>query len=425
METIRVFKVNFWKSREFVDLTLIIIVSLVVYSHFQNPRSDFRLFYNAATELLNGFSPWLAATHPPDQVFLNGAGTLSILTVFTLFNFETAIALLRLSMVLITAIFVWDITKKSGKNLRLALLLLALTSIPLRANLEYGAIGLLMFFGWYFALKSEFKNSYLLKAVALAITLDFKPQLFWVNLFLILALPKIGKIVFFSTLILPWIIQSFLLRHILIFDWIEVLLQRTKLAQSDNLQMDLACILRLIGFNNIVSVTIFLLTICSYIFFLIKYNRFRIVLSSPLLLLGSSVAFNVFLHPTDLSVFLPFLLILLTRLSSERVTNLRLIIFGIGLMNVWSNNYKFAIAQSAISIFVIMIIFGKVSLMKKLMSVVILCSPIYFVYFSQFGGGWENLLRNSLNYFGFLSILLFVTFRSDTNEISSLMIKKV
>lgn len=425
MEAIRVFKINFWKSREFIDLTLMIIVSLVVYSHFQNPRSDFRLFYEAATELLNGFSPWLAATHPPDQVFLNGAGTLSILTVFTFFNFETAIAILRFFMVLITAIFVWEITKKSGKNLRLALLLSALTSIPLRANLEYGAIGLLMFFGWYFALKSEFKSSYLVKAVALAITLDFKPQLFWVNLFLVLALPKVGKIVFISTLILPWIIQSFFLRRVLMLDWIEVLLQRTKLAQSDNLQMDLACILRLMGFNNIVSLVIFLLAVCIYILFLIKYNRFKIVLSSPLLLLGSSVAFNVFLHPTDLSVFLPFLLILLTRLSNERVTNLGLIVFGIGLMNVWSNNYKFAIAQSAISIFVILMISGKVSLINKLMSAVILCSPIYFVYFSQFGNDWENLLRNSLNYFGFLSALLFLSFRSDASEISSLMIKKV
>ena len=197
METVRIFKVKTWKLRELLDLTLMIIVSLVVYSHFQNPRSDFRLFYDAATELLNGFSPWLAATHPPDQVFLNGAGTLSILTFFTMFNFETAIALLRFLIVIVTAIFVWDVTRKSDKNLRTALILLALTSIPLRANLEYGAIGLLMFFGWYFALKSEFRNSYLLKAVALAITLDFKPQLFWVNLFLVLALPKIGKISFF------------------------------------------------------------------------------------------------------------------------------------------------------------------------------------------------------------------------------------
>ena len=425
MEAIRVFKVNFWKSRKFLDLSVMIIVSSVVNSHFQNPRSDFRLFYDAATEVINGFSPWLAATHPPDQVFLNGAGTLSILTVFTLFNFETAIALLRFLMVLITSIFVWEITKKSGKNIRLGLLLLALTSIPLRANLEYGAIGLLMFFGWYFALKSEYKNSYLVKAVVLAITLDFKPQLFWINLFLVLALPKIGKILFFSTLILPWIIQSFFLRRILIFDWIEVLLQRTELAQSDNLQMDLACILRLVGFSNIVSLTIFLFSICSYVFFLIKYNRFKNALSSPLLLLGSSVAFNVFLHPTDLTVFLPFLLILLTRLSNTPITNLGLIVFGIGLMNVWSNNYKFAIAQSVISIFVVVVISGKMSLMSKLMSAVILCSPIYFVYFSQFGDSWENLLRNSLNYFGFLTVLLLLSFNSNAKETNLLMIRKV
>jgi hypothetical protein len=425
METVRIFKVKTWKLRELLDLTLMIIVSLVVYSHFQNPRSDFRLFYDAATELLNGFSPWLAATHPPDQVFLNGAGTLSILTFFTMFKFETAIALLRFLIVIVTAIFVWDVTRKSDKNLRTALILLALTSIPLRANLEYGAIGLLMFFGWYFALKSEFKNSYLLKAVALAITLDFKPQLFWVNLFLVLALPKIGKVIFFSTLILPWIIESLFLKRILIFDWIEVLLQRTKLAQSDNLQMDLACILRLMGINNIFSLTIFLLSICCYVFFLFKYNRLKIVLDSPLLLLGFSVAFNVFLHPTDLTVFLPFLLILLTRLSNSSFMNLVIVVFGLGLMNVWSNNYKFAIAQSVISILVFIMVVGKANLLSKLSGTLILCAPICFVYFSQFGDGWENLLRNSMNYFGFLSIVLFVTFRSDARETNLLMIKKV
>lgn len=425
METLRIFKIDFWKSRDFIDFTLMIIVSLVVYTHFQNPRSDFRLFYDAATELLNGFSPWLAATHPTDQVFLNGAGTLSILTVFTVFDFKTALAILRFFTVLITAIFIWEATRKSKKNLRVALLLLALTSIPLRANLEYGAIGLLMFFGWYFALKSEFKNSHLIKAVALAITLDFKPQLFCVNLILFFALPRIGKFVFFSTLALPWIVQSFFLKRILIFDWIEVLFQRTKLAQSDNLQMDLACILRLMGLNNVLSLTFFLLSICSYVLLLIKYKRLRYVVSSPLLLLGSSVAFNVFLHPTDLTIFLPFLLILLTRLSNTPVTNLGAIVFGIGLMNVWSNNYKFAIGQSVISILVISMIIGKVNLLSKLLGFLILCAPICFVYFSHFGDGWENLLRNLMNYFGILSVLLFLSFRSDEKEMNLLMIKNV
>jgi hypothetical protein len=402
-----------------------VIVSISIYSHFQNPRSDFRLFYDAATELLNGFSPWLVATHPPDQVFLNGAGTLSILTIFTFFNFDTSIALLRFLTVLVTAIFAWKITKNSSQYLRTGLILMALTSIPLRANLEYGAIGLLMFFGWYFALKSEFRNSYLIKAVALAITLDFKPQLFWVNLILVLALPRIGKITFLSTLILPWILQSIFLKRILIFDWAEVLIQRTKLAQADNLQMDLACILRLMGLHNILSLTIFLLSICTYVLLLVRSKSLTRVINSPLLLLGSSAAFNVFLHPTDLTIFLPFLVILLSRLPNASNTNILIISFGIGLMNVWSNNYRFAILQSILSIFVFVILARRVDIFGRIIGTIILCLPIFFVYLAKFGNDWENLLRNSMNYFGFLFVLLFLAFRTEARDTDLLMIKKV
>jgi hypothetical protein len=51
--------------------------------------------------------------------------------------------------------------------------------------------------------------------------------------------------------------------------------------------------------------------------------------------------------------------------------------------------------------------------------------PCRFDVLRWTGDGWENLLRNSMNYFGFLSIVLFVTFRSDARETNLLMIKKV
>jgi hypothetical protein len=406
-------------------ITLSIGLSLIMFLHFQNPRSDFRLFYDAAQELLDGSSPWLRSTHPPDQVFLNGAATLSILSLFTVLKFESAISLLRFLMITTALLFVYRFGKGTDIKFKVALVFFTLTSIPLRANLEYGALGFLMFFAWFFALSNQKKYSDIILGVVLAVTLDFKPQLFWVNLFILLTISLRGKIAFVLTLILPWTIMSVLLGRFLIRDWVEVVIQRSELAQSDNQQMDIACILRLLGLGKGTSFLLFAIFTSAFLLYLVKTKKLIFALKNPLILMGISVAFNVFLHPTDLSVYLPFLVILLRKVSDLGRYNIVLVTLSISLMSVWSNDLKFALIASLINGTLVVALKADLNMKNLSVLTMIFCIPFLFALFSEKSQTLEHFLRNSMNYFGFLIALLALIFWKKRWKLSELQNAKI
>jgi hypothetical protein len=380
-------------------------IGIFLISHFDSERSDFRLFYSSAKELLKGQSPWNIATHEYGNAYLNDPITLWLLTPLTTLGYDKALLLFRLINVLIAIVMVNVLIRKNNLVTASLISIFLLTTVALRSNLEYGALGFMAFSLWLVAVKWIQANTNLVLAgVLLAYTSMFKPQLYFINIFVLLFSQLRVKISFALTIITSIIVTSIYVEKFIILDWIEAIKLRAEIAQNDNLQMDIACLLRILGVDPTIATFTYLLVFSTILLILWRKKLIPAITKSPEELLILATTLSVFLHPTDLSIA-AYLLAAVYLVHK----NLNLIVLlSISLLTVWSNNLFFAGISAIITLVLYKFLARNVNSIRRVAGVAIALIPILFAVCSKVFADYENFLRNALNYVGIFILMIVV-----------------
>lgn len=385
-----------------------IMAGLTLVVHFNSDRSDFRLFYDSAKEFLERTSPWNIQTHAYGNAYLNDPITLWLLSPLTLLEYENALLVFRIANVVLAIILINTVVK--GKNLVISTLGAAffLTSVAIRSNLEYGALGFLAFAIWLAALNLIKQNQNLwLAGSLLAYTSMFKPQLYLINILIILFNPKKVFAGFFVTGMASIGITSQFLGRNFILDWIEAIKLRAKIAETDNLQMDLACLLRILGVDSKLAYLMYAMLAATLALAIIKSKRLPAVIRKPELVLLAATSLSIFLHPTDLSI--AAFLILITLFQHREITLKTL--GAVSLLTVWSNSILFSLISGTLLICIYIALTNETKLRKLISAAGISSLPILFAYATHIFPEYENFLRNLLNYGGLLALTIILIAR--------------
>jgi hypothetical protein len=394
-------------NSRFLVFGIQIALSILLIKHFDSERSDFRLFYNSAQELVAGISPWDINIHEFGNAYLNDPITLWFLVPLTSTSYEVALLVFRVINVLLALLMLNTLLR----NQRLPIILIGsvflLTSVTIRANLEYGALGFLAFVVWLSAINLIRKNHQLVLAGALlAYTSMFKPQLYFINIvFLIVGSWKI-RLSFIATIGVSIGATSLVIQKFVLIDWISAIKLRAEIAQTDNLQMDFACLLRILGLDESLAISAYIVMVLVILFVIVRTRITKLVLGSPETMLMLATSLSIFLHPTDLSIAAFVVLTMFILRQEISLAGL----FAISLLNVWSNNPAFSII-SGLVIFVLYLLLSDRSTRKHTIGAAIIAGiPLSFAIFSTYLPNSENFLRNASNYLGlFLLMILILT----------------
>jgi hypothetical protein len=398
-------KTNFIKSHfwSFVAVALTGIYLL----HFTNTNNDFQIFYKAGRALLSGDDPWKVSTDPY-AMYLNGPITGSILAFLSLLPLSFSIFLVRLgSLAGILVAFTIFPDPQAISHKRVAQIYsVILLSFSIRSNLEYGQM-VIIFSVLFFYLIRQLENGgtsnircNLGYGAISAVLVDFKPQIFFLAVILLLIYSRFQALLMMAAIhLLFYISYVFLLKINPWTSWIAALsLRRHSMSQGDD-QMSLPILLTrlssswVIGIGAIVLVSIYV-TIKSSHRGISFFKRDRIsFLIIPLGLLATP-----FLHPTDLVV----VMLLVMRLSLlGRPLNSFFYLF-VGCSLVWSPSLYVSAISFIVAFFCLSDSFTKMTRTKLLSVSGLMVLPL-IVYLSliQVFPEYEPAVRHWIN----LSIL--------------------
>jgi hypothetical protein len=363
---------------------------------FTNQDNDFRVFYHAGQLTRHGVIPWNPNDNP-QQMFLYGPLTALTLIFFTMFKYKYAILILRL-LTLSIAFFGANYILKSQKfALRISLSLLFLLLFPIRANLEYGGLGLIYaaFVGFAIFLLAKRKDfhSEVTAGFLFAIAIDFKPQIYLPCLVFLIIMKKTWALLMaIVTLAIGWIIFWLNYQNSMAL-YIHSLHGRSKLLSSSVEQMDLRAILIQLNLaprwaDLIVFVLYIILIILAWHFRKDKFHLFLIFLISFLLL--------PFFHSTDLTLI--FVLLLITVRLKEQVfdPSLKMTLLALTLASAWSNSLSGALLAT-ISILLVVAL-PKQNRSSQFLGYGMSLIPILFQIVVRHFPSIENVTRHILNY---------------------------
>jgi hypothetical protein len=390
-------------NNRFLALGVQISLGLFLITHFDSDRSDFRLFYNSAKELVTGISPWNVSIHKYGNAYLNDPITLWFLLPLTFTNYEVALLIFRVINVVIAIVMMNILLKSNSLKIILISSAFFLTTVTMRANLEYGALGFLAFAIWLTAVNLIRKNEHIfLAGVLLAYTSMFKPQLYFINVvFLIVGSTKL-RLSFVATIAVAIGGTSLSIQKFMLIDWLEAIKLRAEIAQSDNLQMDFACLLRILGVEKSVATAAYVLLVFIISLVIVRAQLIKTVLRSPVMMLMFATTFSIFLHPTDLSVA-AFVVLTMFLIKGE------ISLFGllaVSLLTVWSNNLTFSIISGIILFSMYWVLSAKHSKWKTVFAFFVAGIPSVFALVAVNLPNAENFLRNAANYLGLFSLMI-------------------
>ena len=390
-------------NNRFLAFGVQISLGLFLITHFDSDRSDFRLFYNSAKELTSGISPWNVSIHEYGNAYLNDPITLWFLTPLTFASYEVALLIFRIINVAIAIIMLNTLVKGNSLKILLVSSVFFLTTVTMRANLEYGALGCLAFTIWLTAVNMIKKNEHLLLAgVLLAYTSMFKPQLYFINIvFLILGSRKL-RLSFVATIAVAIGVTSVAIRKFMLIDWLEAIKLRAEIAQSDNLQMDFACLLRILGVEKSGATAAYVLLVIITVLVILRAQLIITVLRSPVMMLMFATTFSVFLHPTDLSV--AAFVVLTMFLIRREITPFGLL--AVSFLTVWSNDLAFSIISGLVIFSLYWVLSAKHSGWKTVFAFLVSGIPAVFALVVDSLPNIENFLRNASNYLGLFLLMI-------------------
>jgi hypothetical protein len=403
-------------NNRFLAFGVQISLGLFLIAHFDSDRSDFRLFYNSAQELKSGISPWNVNIHEYGNAYLNDPITLWFLTPLTFTSYEVALLIFRIINVAIAIIMLNILVKGNSLKIMLVSSAFFLTTVTMRANLEYGALGFLAFAIWLTAVNLIRNNEHIILAgVLLAYTSMFKPQLYFINVvFLIVGSRKL-KLSFVATIAVAIGGTSLAIQKFMLIDWIEAIILRAEIAQSDNLQMDFACLLRILGVEPLVATAAYVLLVILISLIILRAQQINTLLRRPVTMLMLATTFSIFLHPTDLSVA-AFVVLTMFLLKGE-ITLFGL--FAVSLLSVWSNDLAFSMISGLILLSLFWVLSAKHSGWKMVFATFVSGIPSVFALIAANMPTTENFLRNASNYLGLcllMAILLSKLIASGAEE---------
>jgi hypothetical protein len=390
-------------SSKFLVFGIQISLAIFLITHFNSERSDFRLFYNSAKELVAGISPWDINIHDFGNAYLNDPITLWFLVPLTYTSYEGALLIFRVLNVVLALLMLNILLRNQSLKIVLIGSVFFLTTVTIRANLEYGALGFMAFVIWLSAINLIRRNQHILLAGALlAYTSMFKPQLYFINIVFLLVGSWKLRASFITTIGVAIGVTSLVIQKFVLIDWINAIKLRAEIAQTDNLQMDFSCLLRILGVENSVATGLYVLLVLIISLMLVRARRIKTVLRDPVTMLMFATTFSIFLHPTDLSV--AAFVILTAFLLKGEITLLGL--FAMSLLTVWSNNLGFSIVSGFIIFSIYWILRtshpGKTIFVAAIVSGV----PAIFAFVTINLPDTENFLRNASNYFGLFLLMV-------------------
>lgn len=396
-------------NTKFIAIGVQIFLGIFLISHFDSERSDFRLFYTSAKELMRGISPWVWDASIPEYggAYLNDPITLVFLIPLTFTSYEVALLIFRVINVAIAIVMLNILLYDSRLKIVLIGSTFFLTTVTIRSNLEYGALGFLAFAIWLTAVNLLRKNQHIILAGALlAYTSMFKPQLYFINIILLILGSGKLRLSFITTIGIAIGAASLAIKKFVLIDWVEAIKLRAEIAQSDNSQMDFACVLRILGVEqSVASVAyVFLVLIISLV--IVRARMIKTVLRSPVMMLMFATTFSIFLHPTDLSI--AAFVVLTIFLLREEITLFGLL--AVSLLTVWSDNLAFSLISGLVLFSMYWVLSDKPHGLKTMFATFVSGIPAVFALVAVDLPNTENFLRNASNYLGlfFLMIILLI-----------------
>jgi hypothetical protein len=391
------------KYSRFIVFGIQIALGVLLITHFDSERSDFRLFFSSAKELLAGISPWDINIHEFGNAYLNDPITLWFLAPLTSTNYEVALLIFRIINVVLALLMLNFILRNQSLKIILIGSVFFLTTVTIRANLEYGALGFVAFIIWLSAINLVRRNQHILLAGALlAYTSMFKPQLYFINVvFLVVGSWKL-RASFITTIGVAIGVTSLVIQKFVLIDWINAIKLRAEIAQSDNLQMDFSCLLRILGVENSVATGLYILLVLIILLIIVRAQIIKAVLLSPVTMLMFATTFSIFLHPTDLSV--AAFVILTAFLLKGEISMLGL--FAVSLLTVWSNSLVFSIISGFIIFSMYWILRANHPGRTNFVAAMVSGVPVIFALIAINLPDAENFLRNASNYFGLFLLMI-------------------
>lgn len=393
------------KNTRYLVIAVQFFLGFFLISHFDSERSDFRLFYNSAKELVNGISPWNISIHEYGNAYLNDPITLWFLAPLTFTNYEFAILVFRVINVAIAIVMLNFLLKNNPLKIALIGSVFFLTTVTIRSNLEYGALGFLAFAIWLAAIYLIKVNQHIVLAGALlAYTSMFKPQLYFINIVFLFLGSRRLRLSFISTIGIAVVATSLVIKKFVLIDWFEAILLRAEIAQTDNLQMDLACLLRILGAEESLAAIAYFVIVILTLLVIKRSKSTKDVLHSPVMMLILATTLSVFLHPTDLSV--AAYLILTMFLLKGRISNLGLV--AVSLLTVWSNSPTFSSISALVTFSLYWVLRNKHGIKETILAFLISGIPVLFALSTTNFPSAENFLRNVSNYLGLFTLMILV-----------------
>jgi hypothetical protein len=374
---------------------------------FSNQDNDFRVFYHAGQLTRHGLAPWNPNDNP-QQMFLYGPLTALALTLFTFLKYKYAILLLRVLTLMVAFFGAQYLLRKQRIEMRLSFSLLFLFLFPIKANLEYGGLGIIFAaLVWYAFLVLAKSNKIFLEMVAgilISLAIDFKPQIYLPCLILLSLARRVWAVMaILVSMTIGWVILE-IINPSSISLYMRSLQNRSKLLSSSIEQMDLRAIFVQINFLSRLSD--FLVFSLFVIFALLAYQLRKNI---PGLFLFVSLAFMLlpFFHSTDLVLI--FALILSTIILNEKTQPLILlmILLSLSMASVWSNSISGALLATISVAFVVILL--KQNQNIKIFGYGISAIPVLFSLFVRHFPDSENLARHIFNYTACLVAILAIS----------------
>lgn len=363
---------------------------------FSNQDNDFRVFYHAGQLIRHGLTPWNPNDNP-QQMFLYGPLTALALTLFTFLKYKYAILLLRLLTLIVAFFGAQYLLRKQKIEMRLSFSLLFLFLFPIKANLEYGGLGIIFaaLVGYAFLVLAK-SNKIFLEIVAgtlISLAIDFKPQIYLPCLILLsLARRMWAVMAVLVPITIGWIILE-IINPNSISQYIHSLQNRSKLLSSSIEQMDLRAIFVQFNFSPRLSDC---LVISLFVIFALLAYLFR--KNIPSLFVFASLAFMLlpFFHSTDLVLIYVLVLSNIILTENTQPLSLLMILLSLSMASVWSNSISGAFLATISLSFVVFLL--KQNQNIKIFGYGISTIPVLFPLFVRHFPNSENLARHIFNY---------------------------
>ena len=304
-------------------------------NHFTNQNNDYLVFHKAGSQLLAGLNPW-EFSGDNQAMWLYGPVTLLYNAGLSILPIQVSLTVIRVLTLLSILIIAFILSNNVLRVNPFVLAIFFMFSYPVRACLEYGRTDIIMALItlkllYRLSEPRNFPNLYILTFYSLFV-LDYKPHLA-IPILGILLIHGFRKVFVILSIIYLTVFAYFYLIYKINFleSWYNSIRIRQPGASKMADQISLSSLT-----SERIGLIFFILSCVLILFQLIhvRYykNSFKDTFISDLSVMLLFITFGIFLHPTD--VFLYVIMCLCLVRNGSTFVN----IFCLGCFLVWSPN---------------------------------------------------------------------------------------